>query len=111
MKAGSTICLGLVDLDNFKSFNDTFGHAAGDEALKHFARCARMLMRKGDLLARIGGEEFVLLMPSTDLKLAYEIFDKVSIEVAKPFFGKIDNIIARFDFIDIFRWFDATKRK
>ena len=87
-KRFGAFCLGLVDLDNFKSFNDTFGHAAGDEALKHFAKCARMVLRKGDLLARMGGEEFVILMPKTQLKEAYLMFERISVEVAKPFLGR-----------------------
>ena len=82
-----SFCLGLIDLDNFKSFNDTFGHAAGDEALKHFSKCARSQLRKGDLLSRMGGEEFIILFPATQINVAYTILERIAREVAKPFLG------------------------
>ncbi|MFO0665968.1 MAG: sensor domain-containing diguanylate cyclase [Polyangiaceae bacterium] len=56
----------LMDLDHFKSVNDTFGHAAGDDALKQFGDLVRAQVRRVDVFVRRGGEEFVLIMPSTD---------------------------------------------
>lgn len=57
------ITLALLDMDRFKHYNDTRGHAAGDELLREFAKRARVLLREGDTLARWGGEEFAVLLP------------------------------------------------
>lgn len=65
-------CLALIDLDHFKTINDTLGHAVGDAVLQTFARLASELVRPTDTLARWGGEEFLLLMPETPLSLARE---------------------------------------
>ncbi len=55
----------LMDLDHFKAINDSHGHAAGDTALIHFTRLARACLREGDILGRLGGEEFAVLMPDS----------------------------------------------
>jgi diguanylate cyclase (GGDEF)-like protein/PAS domain S-box-containing protein len=57
------VTLALLDMDRFKHYNDTRGHAAGDELLREFAARARVLLREGDTLARWGGEEFAVLLP------------------------------------------------
>jgi diguanylate cyclase (GGDEF)-like protein len=64
-RCGEPLALLMFDLDHFKSINDQLGHAAGDEVLKHFARCARDLMRERDLFGRLGGEEFAALLFDT----------------------------------------------
>lgn len=63
-------CLALLDLDYFKRVNDTHGHQVGDEVLRHFAREARSVMRDVDVLARWGGEEFLMLLVDTSPELA-----------------------------------------
>ncbi|MEO9080299.1 MAG: GGDEF domain-containing protein [Rhodanobacter sp.] len=68
---GSELSLILIDLDNFKQINDTLGHGAGDKALRAFADAARPLMRANDLMARWGGEEFLIIMPNTSPDNAY----------------------------------------
>lgn len=67
---GISLCLVLLDLDNFKILNDTHGHPAGDAVLIELTRTARTALRPNDAIARIGGEEFVLLLPDTDLDSA-----------------------------------------
>ncbi len=62
----------ICDIDHFKAINDTFGHPAGDEVIKGFARLLERFARAGDLVARYGGEEFVVLYPDCDLKTATE---------------------------------------
>ncbi|MEM6732365.1 MAG: diguanylate cyclase [Myxococcota bacterium] len=64
---GLPLSLLVIDIDHFKSINDTHGHQAGDAVLKTFARCViRSFPRRSDFLARYGGEEFAVLMPDTD---------------------------------------------
>ena len=65
MRRGTLPCLCLLDIDHFKRVNDQHGHAAGDEVLRRFARHAAAAMRETDVLARWGGEEFLVLMPDT----------------------------------------------
>lgn len=60
----------MMDLDNFKTLNDTYGHGAGDAALCHFGAAVQTQIRKNDLLARLGGDEFCILLPETDAALA-----------------------------------------
>jgi diguanylate cyclase (GGDEF)-like protein len=63
----TALSLALIDLDYFKSINDRYGHARGDDVLRHFAATGRQHLRGGDILARVGGEEFLVLMPDTSL--------------------------------------------
>lgn len=76
-RAGSPLCLALMDLDKFKSVNDTHGHLAGDAVLVEFARRVKSILRSGDLLARYGGEEFAMLMTRTTLADAVTVAERV----------------------------------
>lgn len=82
-QANHTYCLILIDLNDFKSLNDRFGHLVGDKALKHFARllldCAR---RGGDVIARLGGDEFSLLLPDTSVAHAEALAEVIRRKVA-----------------------------
>lgn len=64
---GTPLSVVMVDIDHFKQLNDVHGHAVGDGALQHIARLLRAGLRDSDFVARFGGEEFVLLLPQTDL--------------------------------------------
>jgi diguanylate cyclase (GGDEF)-like protein len=78
MKRKSTLlALVLFDLDHFKMVNDTYGHAAGDIVLKAVAETAKSLLRPSDFIARIGGEEFTLLLPRTNMQGAATISDRI----------------------------------
>lgn len=70
-RSGSSFSVALIDLDNFKRINDTLGHDAGDKTLRAFADVTRPLMRTADLMARWGGEEFLVVMPDTSADAAY----------------------------------------
>ena len=61
------VCLLVADLDHFKQINDTYGHPTGDLVIRHFATVAEANLRNGDVLGRLGGEEFAILMPCTTL--------------------------------------------
>jgi diguanylate cyclase (GGDEF)-like protein/PAS domain S-box-containing protein len=63
----SSLCVAMLDLDNFKRFNDTFGHDAGDSLLRELGRLVRGKVRKSDIPCRYGGEEFVLVLPDSSL--------------------------------------------
>jgi diguanylate cyclase (GGDEF)-like protein len=73
----------LLDIDHFKSINDGFGHPAGDEVLRELASRCRGLLRGRDLMARIGGEEFVVLLPDTKAAEAVEIGERLRSAVAR----------------------------
>jgi diguanylate cyclase (GGDEF)-like protein len=70
-----------ADLDRFKNLNDTLGHPAGDAALVHFARIIREQIRNGDVPGRIGGEEFAVWLPETDLDLGARIAERIRLKL------------------------------
>ncbi len=70
-------CLLMMDIDHFKRYNDTYGHAAGDQVLVRFAQLLGRLSRPVDILARYGGEEFVLIVPQVNLVQAREIAEGI----------------------------------
>lgn len=67
----------VIDLDFFKKINDHFGHAIGDQVLQHFSATVNSILRSQDILARFGGEEFVLLLPGTKLESACKCAERI----------------------------------
>jgi len=94
----------MIDLDNFKKFNDTFGHMAGDQLLKNFAKRLTARLRGGDAAFRYGGEEFALIMPYTDLQGAVALLENLRLSVvAGDDFGNVTTFsagVAQWDFIE-----------
>lgn len=72
-----------IDADHFKKINDTYGHAVGDEVLKHLSSILQDSVRTMDLVARLGGEEFGALLPSTDLDGAFKIAERIRSSIAE----------------------------
>jgi diguanylate cyclase (GGDEF)-like protein len=81
-RAEQVVSVIAADIDHFKSVNDEFGHSIGDEALRHFATLLTDNRRVEDIVARIGGEEFVLVLPGTDIREATAIADELCIRMA-----------------------------
>lgn len=71
MQSGDTFALALIDLDKFKSINDTFGHPIGDDVLAHFAKLIIETIEKDDFAARLGGDEFAVIFPGQTAQAAY----------------------------------------
>jgi diguanylate cyclase (GGDEF)-like protein len=71
----------LVDIDEFKAINDTFGHAAGDSVIGRLAACINQCIRGGDICARLGGDEFMIFAPDCDLDGARDIAERLLTQV------------------------------
>lgn len=82
----SPLCVALLDVDNFKKLNDTLGHQAGDEALLHLVRVVKETLRPMDIIARFGGEEFVIILPDAGLDEAISVMTRLQRELTKKFF-------------------------
>ncbi len=77
------LCLLMLDIDDFKRINDQYGHVVGDEVLMRVGQCINMSVREMDLAARYGGEELAVIMPSTNLKQANKIAQRIRKRIAK----------------------------
>jgi diguanylate cyclase (GGDEF)-like protein/PAS domain S-box-containing protein len=77
LRNGGHLCVGMIDLDMFKTFNDAFGHQAGDAFLKQAVARWRETLRPHDVIARFGGEEFVTLLPDTKLQQAAAVLERL----------------------------------
>ncbi|PAJ76354.1 GGDEF domain-containing protein [Pseudoalteromonas sp. NBT06-2] len=112
------LCLVVVDIDHFKRVNDTFGHSAGDKTLQVLANALKKSVRVTDFISRFGGEEFVIIMPNSDLKqilgplekirktiksIPFKFKDKnirITISIGASQFKKSDSILEVFDRAD-----------
>ncbi len=79
---GAKLSLVFLDIDNFKTFNDTYGHDIGDKVLKHFATILMQIKRKDDYAFRLGGDEFLLLLPETEKSEADYLAQRIQAETA-----------------------------
>lgn len=80
------LCVALLDIDHFKRLNDAYGHDAGDDALIHFVRVTRESLRPADVIARFGGEEFVIILPDTPVAEGARAVTRLQRALAKDFF-------------------------
>lgn len=85
-RRGTPLCVSVLDLDDFKKLNDTYGHIAGDAALKHLVKIVKETLRSMDVIARFGGEEFLILMPETTIEAAASTMTRLQRELTKHFF-------------------------
>lgn len=79
---GRPLCLGVLDIDDFKKLNDSHGHECGDSVLAGLARLFGRMLRTTDLAARFGGEEFVLVLPETEKEQAWKVLDRLRAAVS-----------------------------
>ncbi|MFZ2101331.1 MAG: diguanylate cyclase, partial [Oricola sp.] len=86
----------ITDIDRFKTVNDTFGHDAGDDVLREFARRLRINVRGMDLACRYGGEEFVVVMPDTPPHVAVEVAERLRAQIEADGFA-IENGVRTID--------------
>jgi diguanylate cyclase (GGDEF)-like protein len=84
---GSEVSLIMIDLDDFKNFNDTYGHQEGDRILRGVAALIKKTTRDLDIAARYGGEEFAIILPQTGSSQAAGIAERLREQVAKTFCG------------------------
>ncbi|OQA34249.1 MAG: putative diguanylate cyclase YdaM [Betaproteobacteria bacterium ADurb.Bin341] len=96
--AGTTTCLSMImfDIDHFKQINDGLGHAAGDAVLKEVAGLVKSLIRKTDVLARWGGEEFMILVPNVGLETASQLAEKLRLAIEKHAFAESIKVTVSF---------------
>ena len=87
VREGGKVSLVVIDLDHFKRINDTFGHAEGDRALALAATALREVVRESDAVGRLGGEEFVLVLPGVDAPAAREAAERARIAVSEVQIG------------------------
>ena len=85
-RRNSPLCIAMLDLDDFKKINDTHGHSAGDEALIHLVRVIKETLRSMDVIARFGGEEFLIVLPDTGLDEAIQTITRLQRELTKQIF-------------------------
>jgi diguanylate cyclase len=85
-RRNTPLCVALLDLDNFKRLNDTYGHLAGDNALRHLAKVVKATLRSMDVIARFGGEEFLIILPETPIEAAELTMTRLQRELTKHFF-------------------------
>ena len=82
----------MIDIDHFKEINDNYGHDIGDQALQILTSTISNLIRTADIFGRIGGEEFVLILPDTDMKSAREFAERIRLCIENEKFPEVKHI-------------------
>ena len=85
-RRGTTLCIAMLDLDDFKRLNDTHGHIAGDNALVYLVAIVKETLRTMDVVGRFGGEEFLIILPDTTLAAAAQTITRLQRELTKRIF-------------------------
>lgn len=92
-KAKQPISVIMVDMDHFKDINDTYGHVVGDHVLTIFAQVVLKCIRKTDIIARYGGDEFIVVLPCTDTDTARAVADRIRTDVSETYIPPIDGVV------------------
>ena len=96
-RGGGPLTVALLDIDNFKTLNDTHGHHVGDNALKHLASVVKKTIRPTDVITRLGGEEFVILLPDTNIDEAVIAMARLQRTLTKEYFlGNNERLLITF---------------
>jgi diguanylate cyclase len=96
-RGGGSLSVALLDIDNFKNLNDTYGHQVGDAALKHLADVVKKTIRPTDIVTRLGGEEFVILLPDTNIEEAVITMTRLQRTLTKEYFlGNNERLLITF---------------
>lgn len=97
----SPISIIFFDIDHFKKVNDTFGHLVGDDILRKIANLVRGMLRQSDVVARWGGEEFIILLPKTPLKAAEEVAEHLRETIEQQSFDNVGGVTCSFGVTDV----------
>lgn len=92
-KANQQISMIMVDMDHFKEINDAYGHAVGDHVLMIFAQVVLKCIRKTDIIARYGGDEFIVVLPCTDTETAGTVAERIRRDVSEAHIPPIDDVV------------------
>lgn len=107
---GGVLTLATLDLDDFSDINNTYGHVVGDEVLVRVARILMQMTRNTDYIARIGGDEFAVIMPETDTSEAVSVIDRVKTELNKNLNVKGRSVTASFGIASFPEHADSKKK-
>ena len=96
------LCVIFFDIDNFKKINDTYGHQIGDEILKQLTLLIKQSLRKYDIFGRWGGEEFIIILPNTDLKQAVKVAKKLKSRIENHIFKNVKKVTCSFGVTELY---------